>query len=180
MILSMVPYISNPNGGQCIEVAIHDTAAGVVFLVTPIFLMIKSIPSNRKKPWMNNTSYLRSNPILSSEESLLFNFGCGPYLPYHWHVTVGIQALSLIAFIVFYSLDSLAGAHPSTNIVSFSAEFYMLTSLFITFLIIARLGVLKEQGLKRAGGAGWRGEGEENGVVPYRNNLVGLSLTVPL
>jgi hypothetical protein len=178
------PEEGGGGGGEAVMTALHSFAAGVVCVLSPIVITLKSIPPSRSAAVNTSlrcccrccSSLCRSNPVLASYGDVLLRSWSGrPILRYHWGIMVVLQTLCVGLVLVFFAFNELYAAYPRERMhaTSFSTEFAAVTTLFFAFLIIARLG--QGGGGEKSANAAEAGEAAASAVTVRDSNGSGNS-----
>ena len=187
IVTACVPEIFIPEedggNGAYIMTAVHSGAAAIVCVVSPIIFTLKAIP---RLPNPNHddgpprlppsrgcaASLCQSNAVLASSGNVLLRCGGRPLLRYHWVMMVVLQTLSVGLFVIFFSYNELYAAYPRQHehTISFSAEFALVSCLFLSFLIITRLGREEEGSTARSTAAGGRPSEDTRVAVTVRDS----------
>lgn len=103
-VLACVPTRLAPEGGYVLMATVHSVSAGVVFVVAPIVLLIKSIPRGTERGFFNTHGFWRANYVLSQSHDVMIELGCAA-LCYRWWMMAVLQVITLGFFVVFFVFD---------------------------------------------------------------------------
>lgn len=180
VVTACVPEIYMPEedggSGEYIMTVVHSGAAAIVCVVSPIIFTIKAIPrlpgqAGSQRPRQGCAASLcQSNTVLASHGDVLLSCGSRPLVRYHWGMMVVLQTVCVGLFVIFFSYNELYAAYPRQHehVISFTTEFVLVTCMFLSFLIITRLG--REEGPAHGSGTAGRPSGDRVAVTVRDSN----------